>query len=66
MLALPPLLYVGTQPTNRAHIDAGQDLFRVIFNDLSVSGFFEFVKPEAYLEDPMKVGLRPAPGAPNA
>jgi TolB protein len=65
LLALTPLVYVGTQPTNRAHIEAGQNLYKVIYNDLSVSAFFEFVKPEAYLEDPTKVGLRPAPGAPN-
>ncbi len=65
LLALPPLLYAGTQPTNKSHIQIGQDLFRVIYNDLSVSNFFTFVKPEAYLEDPAKVGLRPAPGTPN-
>lgn len=64
LLALPPLKYVGTQATNREHITTGQDLFRVIYNDLSVSGFFTFVKPEAYLEDPATVGLRPAPGDP--
>jgi TolB protein len=65
LLALPPLQYAGTQPTNHSHIDAGQNLFRVIYNDLAVSNFFTFVKPEAYLEDPNKLGLRPAPGQPN-
>ncbi len=65
LLALPPLQYVGSQPTNASHIEAGQALFRVIYNDLSVSNFFTFVKPEAYLEDPNKVGLTPAPGNAN-
>lgn len=65
LLALPPLLYAGTQPTNSSHIEAGQNLFRVLYNDLSVSNFFTFVKPEAYLEDPNKLGLRPAPGQAN-
>lgn len=65
LLALPPIQYVGSQSTNTSHIEAGQALFRVIYNDLSVSNFFTFVKPEAYLEDPNKVGLKPAPGAPN-
>lgn len=65
LLALTPFQYAGTQATNAKHIQAGQDLYRVIFNDLSVSDFFTFVKPEAYLEDPNKVGLRPAPGAPG-
>lgn len=65
LLALTPLLYVGTQPTNRDHIEAGVNLYRVVYNDLSVSNLFTFVKPEAYLEDPNKVGLKPAPGAPG-
>lgn len=65
LLALPPLVYVGTQSTNRSHIEAGQTLFKVIYNDLSVSNFFTFIQPEAYLEDPSKVGLTPAPGNPN-
>jgi TolB protein len=65
LIALTPLLYVGTQPSNTAHIQAGQNLYRVMYNDLSVSNFFTFIKPEAYLENPSKVGLRPAPGAPN-
>lgn len=65
LLAFTPLQYMGTQPSNSAHIQAGQNLFRVIYNDLSVSNFFTFIKPDAYLEDPAKVGLRPAPGAPN-
>ncbi len=65
LLALPPLLYVGTQATNKSHIEIGQSLFRVIYNDLSVSNLFTFVNPEAYLEDPNKVGLKPAPGLPN-
>jgi TolB protein len=65
LLALPPLLYIGTQAANRQHIEAGQNLFRVVYNDLSVSNYFTFIKPEAYLEDPAKVGLTPAPGSPN-
>ncbi|MCB0411406.1 MAG: PD40 domain-containing protein, partial [Bdellovibrionales bacterium] len=65
LLALPPLLYTGTNPGNKAHIQAGQDLFKIISNDLMVSGFFNFIKPEAFLEDPAKVGLKPAPGTPN-
>lgn len=65
LIALPPLLYVGSQPTNREHIEAGQALYRVLYNDLSVSNFFTFIKPEAYLEDPAKIGLTPAPGSPN-
>lgn len=63
LLAMPPLKYVGSQSTNADHIRAGQDLYRVAFNDLNVSGYFTFIKPEAYLEDPTQTGIRPAPGA---
>lgn len=65
LLAMPPLLYVGSHGTSASHLQAGQNLFRVITNDLDVSGFFTLIKPEAYLEDPNKVGLKPAPGEPN-
>ncbi len=65
LLALPPLQYVGTQTTNLKHIEAGQNLFGVIKNNLDVSNFFTFINPAAYLEDPNKVGIKPAPGAPN-
>ncbi|MGZ3722736.1 MAG: translocation protein TolB [Bdellovibrionales bacterium] len=65
LIALPPLQYLGSQATNATHLKAGQDLYRVILNDLTVSSFFSFIKPEAYLEDPNKVGLKPAPGAAN-
>lgn len=65
LLALPPLQYLGSQTTNTSHLQAGQNLFKIIFNDLTVSSFFTFIKPEAYLEDTNKVGLKPAPGQPN-
>ncbi|MBX3020691.1 MAG: PD40 domain-containing protein [Bdellovibrionales bacterium] len=65
LMAFPPPQYIGTQKTNAAHIQVGQNLYRVIVNDLTVSNFFTFIKPEAFLEDTNKVGMRPAPGDPN-
>ena len=65
LIALPPLLYLGSQPSSGPHVQAGQNLYRVILNDLSVCSFFTFVKPDAFLEDTSKVGLKPAPGAAN-
>lgn len=65
LLALTPLKYLGTQTTNASHIQAGQNLYKVIVNDLAVANYFQLIKPEAYLEDPAKVGLKPAPGEPN-
>lgn len=65
LLAVPPLLYFGTNPSSKTNIETGQELFKVINNDLNVSGFFTLIKPEAFLEDPSKTSLRPAPGDPK-
>ncbi|MGE0762866.1 MAG: translocation protein TolB [Bdellovibrionales bacterium] len=62
LIALPPLTYFGSDSKNRKNIDIGQDLFKVIFNDLTVSNYFTFIKQEAFLEDPAKTTLKPAPG----
>jgi TolB protein len=64
-MALPPLTYIGTQGSNASHLQAGQNLFRVMLNDLSVSNFFTFIPASAFLEDTNKVGIKPAPGAAN-
>lgn len=65
LLALPPLKYLGSQPANGKHIQAGLDMYRVMNNDLAVSNLFTNVLPGAYLEDPNKVGLKPSPGEAN-
>ena len=65
LIAFPPLLYFGSEPQNKKHIDIGQDLFKVIFNDLTVSNYFTFIRHEAFLEDPAKTTLKPAPGDPK-
>lgn len=65
LLAFPALLYYGSDPSNKSKIEAGQELFKTITNDLTVSGFFTFIKPEAFLEDPSKTSLKPAPGDPK-
>jgi TolB protein len=64
LLALPGFQYYGSA-ANKSHLQLGQDLFNVVSNDLNVSGFFTFIKSDAFLEDTSKVGLRPAPGASN-
>lgn len=62
LLALTPIHYLGTQKTNKAHLEVGENIYKVLANDLSVSGYFTLISPDAYLEDVAKVGLRPAPG----
>jgi TolB protein len=65
LLAFPSLIYLGTQPANPSHIHSGTELFGVINNDLVVSNLFTTILPQAYLEDPTKVGLKPFPNEPN-
>ena len=61
LLAMPPLQYFGTQGGNAQHIQAGQELFRVIYNDLSVSSFFTFIKPdECFFPLGLSAGRHPA------
>lgn len=65
LLAIPPLKYLGTQTTNQKYIRAGVDIMNVMNNDLAVSNLFTVISPSAYLENPDKVGLKPAPGEAN-
>ncbi len=65
LIALPPLQFSGSNASNQENIQLGQELFSVISNNLTVSNLFTFIKPEAFLENPAEVGLRPAPGDPK-
>jgi len=65
LLALPAFQYFGAEGAQAKNIEAGQTLYKTVFNDLSVSGYFNFIKQEAFLEDPNKTGLKPAPGEAN-
>lgn len=65
VLAFPALQYYSSDKANRRNIEVGQELFKVMQNDLTVANYFTFTLPEAFLEDPAKVGLRPAPADPN-
>ena len=62
LMALPAFQFVGSPTSARNGVKIGKDLFDVFRNDMDVSGFFDFIKPEAFLEDANKVGLKPAPG----
>lgn len=64
LLAFPNLQNLGSSKTSK-DIGAGNEIFNVIRNDLDVSTYFQFIDKSAYLEDPSKKGLKPAPGEPN-
>jgi len=59
LMAIPPFQYTGSPTTAKNGVKVGKEVFDIFKNDMDVSGYFEFVKPEAYLEDLTKVGLRP-------
>lgn len=65
LLAITPIQYLGSQKTNKAHLEVGEKIYKVMTNDLAVSGYFTTIAPDAFLEDVSKVGLRPAPGDSN-
>ncbi len=65
LVALPPFQFLGSPTVNPNYRSVGQELNTVFYNDLDVSSYFQFINPNAYLEDPAKVGLRPAPGEPG-
>jgi TolB protein len=62
LLALPSFQLLSTASLATKHKQIGADIFNTITNDLEVSNLFTFIKQEAFLEDPAKVGLTPAPG----
>lgn len=55
LIALPPPI----------GLNENDSLYKVIRNDLKASGLFDFINPEAYLENPAEVGLKPSPGSPG-
>jgi TolB protein len=61
LMALPAFQLTGVAAASPQHLKVGKELYDVFRQDMEVSGFFEFIKPDAFLEDPAKVGLKPAP-----
>lgn len=62
ILALTPLKYFGSDGANKSKIATGDLIYRTLYQDLEASNYFSFLNPDGYLEDPAKVGLKPAPG----
>lgn len=62
LMAIPAFQFIGTPGAAKNGTKIGKEIFDVFRNDMDVSGFFDFIKPEAFLEDVNKMGLKPAPG----
>jgi TolB protein len=65
LLALPPPLFLGAPNSSPKHKSVGTELYNTINNNLTVSSYFQMVSTSAYLEDPNKTSLLPAPNEPN-
>lgn len=65
LVALPAFQFQGQAAATPQFKELGADLYNTVLNDLEVSAYFEFISQRAFLEDPAKVGLKPAPGEAN-
>ena len=61
LMAIPSFQYLGSPGSAKNALRAGKDLYDVFRNDMESSGYFQFIKAEAFLEDVSKVGLKPLP-----
>lgn len=61
LVAFPALQFMGSPGASPNYQSIGSDIFKVVLNDLTVTGYFQFIAQSAYLEDPAKTGLRPHP-----
>jgi TolB protein len=64
-VAFPSLQFAGSPGAQPKNQSLGAELYQVILNDLSVAGFFEFISPSGFLENPNTTTLFPAPGDPQ-
>lgn len=65
LVAFPSLIFLGNSASVPSFNSIGTELSRIINNDLTVSGFFQFVNPAAFLEDTSKTGIKPFPEDPK-
>lgn len=64
IVAIPPLQFFGNPATTPQYLKLGAELYQVLQFNFEVSTYFQIMDQKAYLEDPARTGLRPAPGDP--
>lgn len=64
LVALTAPKFIGASQSDNVR-KAGLDVYKVLKNDLDISGYFKFIEPQAYLEDPAKINPKPYPDDPN-
>jgi TolB protein len=65
LAALPPLQYLGSPTSASAQTAVGAEIYNVINNDLDVSGYFQFISQNAFVEDTKKTSIKPQPTDPS-
>lgn len=65
LMAFPALQFSSSAAAAPHHQKLGIELYKIIKNDLDVTGYFDFIDPKAFLEDTAKISPLPFPEAPN-
>jgi len=65
LMAFPALQFSSSTSAAPQHQKYGAELYKVIKNDLDVTGYFEMMDPKSFLEDSAKVSPLPVPEATN-
>lgn len=58
-MALIPLTYLGTQNLAKNHLAYGKRFYDIVQKDLTISSYFSFIAPEAFVEDYKSKSLKP-------
>jgi TolB protein len=62
LMAFPALQYFGSPTSVARNQSVGAEIFSIVTNDLTVSSYFQFIKPSAFLEAAGNTSLLPASG----
>lgn len=58
-MALVPLVYLGAPATGSGQLQYGKRFYDIVQKDLTISSYFSFIAPEAFVEDYKSKSLRP-------
>lgn len=64
-LALVPLIYLGTEALAANKLAYGKRFYDIIEKDLTISSYFSFISPEAFVEDYKSKSLSPKENDPS-
>lgn len=65
LIAFPSLQFTGSKSVAPQFQKVGIELYKIIKNDLDITGYFDFIDPKSFLEDVSKVAIVPITEAPN-